>query len=327
MYRAHPPHRAAQGLRPSPAHRGVGRSTSRTRRGRCSSTSRTGAGATRCSPRSKCPRDWLPPVHESTEIAGAGDQQAAALGVGVDRAGRRLGRPRHFRRRLRRAARIRPRLQARRARVLPRRARHLGGDGSDAQRRGLVALAPRRSRAGHRVRGADRGGRPLAPGSGGPDLPSLPPGRADAACGSGRARRVHRPLAPPRPWRAGPRRARGRRLRLARLARAAARARRRAREGPRVGRRRAQPPLARDRRLGARPAARAHRRRGGIGVRRGNARRRCGRRLRGRRRGGHGLRTSRARRSSRTPLWASAYDEGYARFRALYPALRTGEER
>src|SRR5262249_22155588 len=27
--------------------------------------------------------EWLPPVHESTEIAGAGDQQAAALGVGV----------------------------------------------------------------------------------------------------------------------------------------------------------------------------------------------------------------------------------------------------
>ena len=29
------------------------------------------------------PREWLPPVYESTEIAGAGDQQAAALGVGV----------------------------------------------------------------------------------------------------------------------------------------------------------------------------------------------------------------------------------------------------
>jgi xylulokinase len=29
------------------------------------------------------PAGWLPPVHESTEIAGAGDQQAAALGVGV----------------------------------------------------------------------------------------------------------------------------------------------------------------------------------------------------------------------------------------------------
>ena len=29
------------------------------------------------------PREWLPPVSESTEAAGAGDQQAAALGVGV----------------------------------------------------------------------------------------------------------------------------------------------------------------------------------------------------------------------------------------------------
>jgi xylulokinase len=29
------------------------------------------------------PPEWLPPVHESTEIAGAGDQQAAALGVGA----------------------------------------------------------------------------------------------------------------------------------------------------------------------------------------------------------------------------------------------------
>ena len=33
------------------------------------------------------PADWLPPVHESTEIAGAGDQAAAALGVGIDRPG------------------------------------------------------------------------------------------------------------------------------------------------------------------------------------------------------------------------------------------------
>src|SRR5262249_50080875 len=29
------------------------------------------------------PADWLPPVSESTDIAGAGDQQAAALGVGA----------------------------------------------------------------------------------------------------------------------------------------------------------------------------------------------------------------------------------------------------
>ncbi len=33
------------------------------------------------------PLEWLPPVHESTAIGGAGDQQAGALGVGVDRPG------------------------------------------------------------------------------------------------------------------------------------------------------------------------------------------------------------------------------------------------
>jgi xylulokinase len=34
------------------------------------------------------PLEWLPAVHESTEVAGAGDQAAAALGVGIDRPGR-----------------------------------------------------------------------------------------------------------------------------------------------------------------------------------------------------------------------------------------------
>ena len=29
------------------------------------------------------PAEWLPPVHESPDIAGAGDQAAAAVGVGV----------------------------------------------------------------------------------------------------------------------------------------------------------------------------------------------------------------------------------------------------
>jgi xylulokinase len=33
------------------------------------------------------PLEWLPPAHESTEVAGAGDQAAAALGLGVDRPG------------------------------------------------------------------------------------------------------------------------------------------------------------------------------------------------------------------------------------------------
>jgi xylulokinase len=34
------------------------------------------------------PRAWLPDAHESTEIGGAGDQAAAALGVGIDSPGR-----------------------------------------------------------------------------------------------------------------------------------------------------------------------------------------------------------------------------------------------
>jgi xylulokinase len=33
------------------------------------------------------PMEWLPPAHESTEIGGAGDQQAGALGVGIVRPG------------------------------------------------------------------------------------------------------------------------------------------------------------------------------------------------------------------------------------------------
>ena len=60
------------------------------------------------------PREWLPPVSESTVHGGAGDQQAAALGVGVVRPGHALGRPRHVRRRLRGASGV-PRRARRRA--------------------------------------------------------------------------------------------------------------------------------------------------------------------------------------------------------------------
>ena len=87
------------------------------------------------------PLEWLPRVAESTEIAGAGDQQAGALGVGVVGPGplsvvlgtsgvvfaalRGLpGRPR-----------------GPRPRLLPRRAGHLGGDGRDAVRGGVAAVA------------------------------------------------------------------------------------------------------------------------------------------------------------------------------------------
>ena len=57
-----------------------------------------------------------------------------------------------------------------------------------------------------------------------------------------------------------------------------------------VRRRRAQPALAGDRRLRARPPARAPRRRGGVGLRRRAARRRRRRHVRGRARGGRGMR-------------------------------------
>ena len=74
------------------------RSTSRTHRAPCCSTSRGAAGATRCSTALELDPAWLPRALESPEVsgetaagipvaAGAGDQAAAALGVGVDRPG------------------------------------------------------------------------------------------------------------------------------------------------------------------------------------------------------------------------------------------------
>ena len=49
------------------------------------------------------PLEWLPPVSESTEIGAAGDQAAAAVGLGVVAPGRASGRTRHLGRRLRSA--------------------------------------------------------------------------------------------------------------------------------------------------------------------------------------------------------------------------------
>ena len=74
------------------------RSTWPTRRGRCCSTSRGGAGPTRCSTRSRSTARGCRALLESPEVsgttpdgvpvaAGAGDQAAGALGVGVDRPG------------------------------------------------------------------------------------------------------------------------------------------------------------------------------------------------------------------------------------------------
>ena len=85
------------------------------------------------------PLEWLPPAYESTEVAGAGDQAAAALGRRDLQAGARLGRARHLRGRLRGVARVRARSASARARLLPRGAWHLARDGRDVERGGLFA--------------------------------------------------------------------------------------------------------------------------------------------------------------------------------------------
>ncbi len=79
--------------------------------------------------------------------AGAGDQAAGALGVGVDRPGPGLGGARHLRGRVRGAGGVRRRPGGAPAHVLPRGARRLARHGRDALGGGLAALAARRGGA------------------------------------------------------------------------------------------------------------------------------------------------------------------------------------
>ena len=89
---------AAQGLRAAAAHRRAGDRRRRRVRHAAGWTWRSGAGATRCSSILEVDAAWLPTVLESPEVsgrtrggvavaAGAGDQAAGGLGVGVDRPG------------------------------------------------------------------------------------------------------------------------------------------------------------------------------------------------------------------------------------------------
>ena len=132
------------------------------------------------------PAEWLPPVSESTEIAGAGDQQAAALGVGVIAAGHGLGRPRDLRRRPRRAPRVRARRHGSGPRVLPRapgpwEAMGVMLNAAGALRWFRDAFAPGASFDELTAEAATlRRRRRRA------SLPPVPPGRADAARRSGR---------------------------------------------------------------------------------------------------------------------------------------------
>ena len=222
---------------------------------------------------------WLPTVLESPEVsgrtasgvavaAGAGDQAAGGLGVGVDRPGPlsvAMGTsgvvfaalPEY---RADPQARVHAFCHA-----VPGAWHQMGvmlsAAGSLAWLRGIV---------GGEFARADGRGRALGARRRGADVPPVPDRRAHAARRPRRARRVHGAGDPPRPRRPHARGARGRGLRAARLLRP----RRRRRARPRVRRRRALGAVAADRRLRARGPARAARGRGGRGLRRGAARRR-----------------------------------------------------
>ena len=228
--RAHP---AAEGLRPAAARRASSRSTPPTRRGRCSSTWRTGAGATRCSTRSRSRASGCRRVYESTEIAGAGDQAAGALGVGDRRARAALGRARHVGRRLRRAAGLRRRRRRRAlhtfCHAVPGTWHAMGVMLSAAGSLRWLRDVGRRRAIAELLAEAERW---PAGAEGLLFLPYLTGERTPHADPDARAR-VRRPDGAARPRRARPRGARRRRLRAARLARAAARARR---SSPSVGR-------------------------------------------------------------------------------------------
>ena len=113
---------------------------------------------------------WLPRVLESPEVsgrspdgvpiaAGAGDQAAGALGVGVDRPGPLSVAARDLRRGVRRARSVRRRRRRTRARVLPRSPRGLARDGRDAVGGRFAAVAARHDRRRRVIRRADRRGR------------------------------------------------------------------------------------------------------------------------------------------------------------------------
>ena len=310
-----------------------GRSTRRTRPGRSSSTSSGATGAARCSMRSSCrpsgcrPSSSPPTLRDTSRgtpvAAGAGDQPAAAVGVGVDRSRERSP-----------SCSGRPASSSRRCpptRTTPRRAStpsatpcpgHLAGDGRDALGCGFAAVAPRRRRA-RACRSTSWSRRPTAWGPGAEGLlflPYLAGERTPHADPDARGAFVglelrHDRGALVRAVLEGV--AFGLRDSLDLLRPLGVEAPRR----PRVRRRCAEPRVASDRRVRARSAARADRVRGGLGLRCRPSRRRGRRRLRRRGRGGR-----RCVRVTDTiepdPSQLDTYAELHARYRALYPALR-----
>ena len=181
---------------------------------------------------------WLPTALESPELsgqttrtgtpvaAGAGDQAAGAVGVGVDRrgpvsvavgtSGVVFATLDAF------AADEQARIHAF-CHAVPDKWHAMGVMLSAA---GSLAWLRNVTAPGHAIRHAAQRGRPMAPRRRGTDLPALPRRRADPARRPRRARRVRRSQPPPRPRRAHPRGSRGRGVRPEGLARPDRRARR-----------------------------------------------------------------------------------------------------
>ena len=284
------------------------------------------------------PREWLPPVFESPDLvgettasgivphgisvaAGAGDQPAAALGVGVDRPGALsvvLGTSGVV------LAALPAYAHDREARVhafchaVPQTWQAMGvmlsAAGSLQWLHDVVA-------PGYSVREARRRGGGMAARGRWSAVRAVPRRRADAVRRPRRSRRVRRPRVAPRPRGARPGRPRRRRLRPARLARAPARAGRGRARRPRVGRRLALCPVAADRGVRAWRPARVDRVVGGVGARGGDARR-C-RRRRVRRHVGRSRPVRAHRRADGArPCLGRCVRAAYGRFRLLYPATK-----
>ena len=180
--RTHPPHPASEGLRAAPAHgrardRRGGRVGDAPLRRRPPPLERGGAGRARAACGVAAPGARVDGDRRSRRPAGGGARR------GRHRAGHALGRARYVRGRARDAARLRRRPTGARARLLPRRARTLGGDGRDALCGGVAPVVPPRARAWRDLRRAHRGGGALVARRGGPHVPPVPPGRTHAPRG------------------------------------------------------------------------------------------------------------------------------------------------
>ena len=142
----------------------------------------TGAGARRSCAALDIPARVASARQRVDEIAGAGDQQAAALGVGVDRAGHGLGRPRHLGRRPRCAPGVRTRSRRRACTPSAMRSRSTWeAMGVMLNAAGVAALVPRRLRAGASFDDLTEEAARWEAGADGVLFLPVPPGRADAA--------------------------------------------------------------------------------------------------------------------------------------------------